>query len=322
MAMPLEILPSEKFAAVSFNRDKCEDMPSTGIQLSENCWCAAALPFELDKSWEADLGSLTCAEIRRSQFFIVAKCPSELPQILDHEMDKLEQEVLHVRWGLLLLGMPRSGIQHLMSGAHEGISARMRSHSELDMLHWIPKDDELTINPDQLEKAFALGNARKKLYVNDGKYQRIKRGLHALFRSFEEDEMGSRFHDLVRAVEAVIYPKKSNTTRDFVSRCSSITKTTNKTEQILREIYDMRSKVEHMHHHFDGVAHYPVSEQEDIAFLRLRQLDRLARTIYIQILENDSLLSMFETDIAIQAFWDDPNSQQFWQRSLDLSAII
>lgn len=320
--MSLEIAPSEKFAVVSFDRDKCEGMPSTGIQLSENCWCTSTLPFDLDKIWEADLGSLTCTEIRKSQFFIAAKYPSELPQILDHEMDKLEQEVLHIRWGLLLLGMPRSNTHHLMSGAHEGISPRMRSHSELDMLHWIPEDDELIINLDQLGKAFALGNARKKLYVNDGKYNRIKRGLHALFRSFEEDEMGSRFHDLVRSVEAVIYPKKSNTTRDFISRCSSITKTTNKTEQILREIYNMRSKVEHMHHHFDGVAHYPVLEQEDVAFLRLRQLDRLARTIYIQILENDSLLSMFETDITIQALWDDPNAQQLWKRSLDLSAII
>ncbi len=319
--MRLEILPSEKFAVISFDRDKCENMPSAGIQLSENCWCTATLPFDLDKIWEADLGSLICAEIRKSQFFIVAKCSSELPEILDHEMEKLKQEVLHVRWGLLLLGIPRSGTQHLMSGAHEGLSPRMRSHSQLEMLHWIQDDEELAINSDQLKKSFILGNARKMLYAIDEKYSRIKRGLHALFRSFEEDEMGSRFHDLVRSVEAVIYPGKGTTKQDFMNRCSSITKAMRDTKKILGEIYDMRSKVEHMHHHFEGVAHYPESKREDIAFLRLRQLDRLARTIYIQILENVSLRDMLETDTTIQALWDDPNAQQHWQRNLDLSTI-
>jgi hypothetical protein len=318
--MTAEVHPSEKFAVISFDRDKCKDMPSTTFQLAENCWCTATLPFELDKSWVADLGSLTCDTIRKSQFFIFTKCHTKTPQILDEEMNTLEQEALHIRWGLLLLGMPRSYVQHLMSGANEGHGPRMRSHSELNMLREISGQAELVIKPDLLQRAYALGQKRRMLYIHGDKYKRIKRGLHALFRSFEEDEMGSRFHDLVRAVEAVIYPKKGKTKKDFVNHCRAITNGTNTDDQVLREIYDMRSAVEHMHHHFDGVGHYPESQRETVAFLRLRQLDTLARFIYIQILESTTLINMFETDGTIQELWNAENAQQFWKTNLDLLA--
>ncbi len=320
--MPLEITPSDKFAVISFSRDVCEDMPDEGIQLSENCWCTKTLPFELDNIWEVDLGNLTSSEIRKSKFFIVAKRLSKVPQILDQEVEDLKQEVLHFRLGLLLLGMPRSQTQYLMAGTHSGVIPRISSHSELEMLYRIPDSDELIINLSQLKKAFVLGSARRILYANNDKFGRIKRGLHALFRSFEEDEMGSRFHDLVRSVEAVISPRVGKTGRDFVNRCSAITTTASNTRQILEEIYNTRSKVEHMHHYFEGVAHYPESERENIAFLRLRQLDQLARVIYLQILEDASLLRQFETDESIQALWSDSDIQKLWQRSLDISAIV
>jgi hypothetical protein len=312
-----EISPSEKFAVVSLERDKCLELPKEGLQIADNFFATSFLPFDLDATWEADLGTITCNKIRKSHLFFLVKKPSESPQILDGENEELAQEVLQIRWGLLLLGMPRSYTHHLMIGAFAEDGKRMRSHSELNMLHWISKARELAITTDVLREAYRLGEARKNLYKNS-QFTRIKRGLHALFRSFEE---GSRFHDLVRAIEAIILPRIGKTKSDFVHRCEQLLVASEDAKVALKEIYDIRSTVEHMHHHFEGVKHLPEEEREEAAFGRLRQLDGLTRYAYIQLVQNmNGLLSHFESDESIAEYWANNSSMPTWPK-LDLESI-
>lgn len=96
-------------------------------------------------------------------------------------------------------------------------------------------------------------------------------------------------------------------------------KHTKESECILREIYHLRSKVEHIHNLEEE---YPTSTQKeanDLIDLRARQVEELARNIYQSILKDKNICHHFKTIQSIDCFWSLKDSERvkLWKNRLN-----
>jgi hypothetical protein len=91
----------------------------------------------------------------------------------------------------------------------------------------------------------------------------------------------------------------------------------------LEEVFDTRSKAEHVHNALDLFDGSTEEEKIQSLFRRARQADVLARFAYRTALSRDELLSVFRTDTATAAFWskDEKARLRMWGARLNLDKI-
>jgi hypothetical protein len=108
-------------------------------------------------------------------------------------------------------------------------------------------------------------------------------------------------------MEALILPEIGKTEKQFVARCSLLAAPQAKqgtAEKILREVYKMRSDIEHMHELDRTIKTiYSADELENVGLWRTRQMEELACAAYRKILLDPALQACFVDDAAIEAFW-------------------
>jgi hypothetical protein len=123
-------------------------------------------------------------------------------------------------------------------------------------------------------------------------------------------------------LEGPILPEIGKTKVQFVSRSLTFVTAHRDTPDVLGQIFDIRSKVEHLHNALD-VLPGSTSEKEIMLYERARQIDHLARFTISRILENDALREIFRTDASIADFWNKPDAERttLWGTRLKLDAI-
>jgi len=174
----------------------------------------------------------------------------------------------------------------------------------------------------EINRAFSLANKLHRIYQLVADWSRLRRGLRALFKGSEEREWGDRLHQFVRALEALIKPVVGASRNQFAHRAQTFASATSETRNTLLQIYDIRSKVEHMHSPLD-VLDGTHEERNTLGVRRTRQVDVLSRSALTRVLESQDLLTIWKSDASIDDFWQMPDHErvQVWGDRLDLANI-
>ena len=134
-----------------------------------------------------------------------------------------------------------------------------------------------------------------------------------------------RLHQCARAIEALLLPSIGATRRQFVHRCQTFTQSNAEHVAILGELFDMRSAVEHLHDSDAPLTpQYPDDQQRlSIAERRTRQVEALATSIYLRLVDESTILDHFASDMSINAFWQRPDHERrtVWGVSFDLGTV-
>ena len=90
----------------------------------------------------------------------------------------------------------------------------------------------------------------------------------------------------------------------------------------LLQIFNIRSKVEHIHSPLDaldGTEH----ERNTLGVRRTRQVDVLSRFALAHVLESEVLLETFRADTSIDDFWRRPDDERVraWGERLNLASV-
>jgi hypothetical protein len=141
--------------------------------------------------------------------------------------------------------------------------------------------------------------------------------------STEPKLQDDRLHQFVRCMEGLILPDQGSTRSQFVHRAQTFALANEAATVALGQIYDIRSKVEHLHYPLSLIPGNTVKEKEDLLYRRVRQADALARFAVRHVLESEALTEAFKTDENIDAFWHQPDGDRVarWGDRLDLDLI-
>ena len=153
----------------------------------------------------------------------------------------------------------------------------------------------------------------------------MMKGLRALEQALQSDGADERIHNFVRAIEAVLKPKRGNTTKQFVDRCTAAFTMLNAANRdALRDIYEIRSAVEHLNPIEDALTRHPADTRDGISYKRLAQAEALALKVWSDLALSADLRRLLADDALMQAFWAKPEDEigRLWSGTrLDLESI-
>jgi len=178
-----------------------------------------------------------------------------------------------------------------------------------------------------LKLSTLIAKGIQTLFANEkenGAYLRLRKGFNAFISSTKEKQAHTRLHGFVRAIEAVIKPRRGGATEQFVERGQFFAGNVAKAQTILRELYELRSAAEHLNPMKDKLLVYPADQRENVLATRTYQSELLASHALRTILLDQSLLERFETDDTTGDFWKQTPDQllRTWGQTIDLEAAL
>ena len=318
--MALPIKQGENFYCQAFI-DMGMKYLSKEIELQPRVWAGIGLPVIPGEFWERGLGDFAFRSLRNS-FVLTATVPqpeSGYPVNYD-----LKRKLDHLIFGLLLQGSPSYKQSFLFAGANESGKAEIRQLSPARVFFPSRGIDPLVVGQAELGRAVILADRLEIIDHQGENWRRLRRGIDALLDgSAEWRYEDSRLHQFVRCLEALILPNKGNTRRQFVHRAQTFALAKPEARQALGQIYDIRSKVEHLHNALDFFPSDMKDENKNLLFKRVRQADALSRFSLSRVLEDKTLTDVFKTDKTIDAFWKmhDHERLKLWGTRLDIETV-
>lgn len=282
------------------------------LTLSNGIRIFSKMPFTMEDHWKIWLGTLRFNEVQDCSLFLVRtemSSSSEGIWIFDDVNERLLREVGGLFTMVRLVGPIEYSKAFLLSGHIEHGEPTVRRFTEAQKYHNTRGCKPWSITEPALTMAVQLYEAKERLFPppNDMQRSRFGRGLYAMKKAFEAFYASDRLQGFVRAMEALILPEIGKTEKQFVGRCSLLAAPKPKqsiAEATLREVYRMRSDIEHMHELDRTVKTlYPADELEDVGLWRTRQMEDLACAAYRKIFLDPALQACFSDDFAIEAFW-------------------
>ncbi len=300
--------------------------------------------FELEPYWIEWLGTIQANCFRESSLFITAVLDSyshtgELPihQSIDNRVRLFHHALVLLGCGynneVLMVG----GERHRGGGLHigpvrPGLTPCFRPYYR----------NSRRIEVSDLERAARILCNLELIYSHaPGRlYRRLRKGFNVWIRAAQEgEEWIERLHSFVRATEAILKPtiarqrspqtsRQSKTakkrwrevTPTFIKRGQTVTGHSNKSERLLRQLYDIRSSVEHIKDVMPAVKKAPGIASEEAFGFRALQSEILASAIYSRILNSGDLLTAFSTETRVEGFWNrnGRDRQALWGDPIDL----
>jgi hypothetical protein len=302
--------------------------------------------FELEQHWIQWLGTIQADSFRESSLFITAILESShdamelpLPQLLDNRVRLFHH-------ALVLLGCGYNNAVLMVGGNkyHGGSLNIGPIRSGLTPCFYPYYRQPRKIEESDLERAATILTNLELIYSHTpGRlYRRLRKGFNVWIRGVQEgEEWIERLHSFVRATEAILKPtiarersaharKRSSTakkrwrevTSTFIARGQTVIGCSKHSERLLRQLYDIRSSVEHIKDVMPTVRKARGIASEETFWFRALQSEILASTIYSRILNSEDLLSAFSTEARVEGFWNrvGHERQALWGNSVDLEA--
>jgi len=301
--------------------------------------------FELEPHWVEWLGTIQAESFRDSSLFITAVVDGlnadtkglPLPQFVSNRVRLFHH-------ALSLLGCGYNNAVLLVGGdKHYGGSLHIGPvRPGLTPCTRLPWRKSRKIEASDLERAATILNNLELIYghVPARLYRRLRKGFNVWIRGVEEGEdWNERLHSFVRATEAILKPtiarkrsavarKRSKTakkqwrdvTPTFIDRGQTMIGYSKKSDKLLRQLYDIRSSVEHIKDVLPSVKKERGIHASEAFGFRALQSEILANTIYARILSDETLLKAFSTETKIEGFWNSlrPKRQALWGDAVDL----
>jgi len=317
----MQIPLNHKFAAIFLSRcgGPIPDSLSLGkIQIGRS------LRVEWE-DWAEWLGSIVLNELKDDGLLFYATGPSANPEVLDHENEALRRRVNLVLSGLLILGVPRFMRGIVLVGARTEERLAIRQYTAITDIRETFGQERFGVDVAVMRRALYIGDRLQEIQTAVGRrWGRLGRAVSALLKANkEENERGERFHQLVRSIEGLIRPRIMRTAQDFAHRGQTFALAKAGTPALLRQIFDLRSQIEHLHLATE-ILTGSHQERIDIVSWRTRQVDALARFALCRVLETPDLFeNVFDSDDHIEAFWrlHDGDRVRRWGARLDVSLI-
>jgi hypothetical protein len=227
-----------------------------------------------------------------------------------------------VRW----LGIPGQHARRAGDAPRGARAVRLRHVRQFsDLRGYQPTYELVEFRPgvNELRRAEALCVRLQRVDEGGADWARLRRGVNALLRGSRMDDGTERLHQFVRALEGLIKPDLGNTRRQFAHRIDqNFTVANAETRETLNEIFDLRSRIEHVHDPLDVLARER-DARIATANRRTRQVEALARFALGRVLEDDHLFETFRTDAGVDAFWQlaDAVRAAAWGQRIDLRTV-
>ena len=182
-----------------------------------------------------------------------------------------------------------------------------------------------SIDNHVLETAAIVARSLEKIFARSDEFDRVQRGLDHWDQATMEHRLDLRLHALVRAIEALLAPKRSRTQNQFVDRCKVIVKAPY-ADRLLNEIYELRSQVEHSNDwrlaFRQTRSQLSNGDAELLATLRAFQVELIARRAYLRVLLDSVFLESFRTDELIRRLWVSPDRAHIWGKRMNLESEV
>jgi len=111
--------------------------------------------------------------------------------------------------------------------------------------------------------------------------------------------------------------------REFLTKSQVLVGRSPQAEELLGELYDLRSCTEQMNEFGVALRAYPAEGQTLVGLLRSCQAQVLATETYRRIFLSDELLAHFAEDSAIEQLWnlDEAELRRLWGDPIDLDLV-
>jgi hypothetical protein len=299
--MSISINQGENFYCQTFGGLWVPDEISPGVEIAPKVWAGRGLPVVPGEHWEKWLGELPLRDIRTG-LVLTATAPQPAPGHLVNS--ELNEKLNHLAFGLILQGVPNYRESFLIAGANETGEPDARQFGRARVFYPGRDLKPLSVGPSELKRAVFLATKLKGIDHKGHDWRRLRRAVDALTKgSAEASFQDERIHQFVRSLEGLILPEMTKTRKHFVHRSQTFAVPSPDTAKALGQIFDIRSKVEHLHSALDALPGATRQRKESLLYRRARQVDRLARFAISRVLESDDLRQIFRTDTRIADFW-------------------
>jgi len=316
------ITRGDKFAAITLYHTTANLKAS--VDVSDRLSFHPHLPFDISPNWEKWLGTLRSKEVLEANLILLATLPSSNPTVLDSENQKLEQTVTTLFFALLVLGVPSYSSINRITGAHSDGSPEVRQVSRISDYYVCAGNTPLEVLETEARQAKNIFDCLKLIHADPKKFVRLKRGFNAFLKAIEERQAYDRIHQFVRSLEVLIMAEPGKSKAQFRHRCQTFAvSSSHPVNEILDNFYEMRSRVEHLGDLDDVFPGLNESERDKLAHYRVRQVEAMARHVYLQILTNSSLREHYATRETLINFWKlkDDKRIRLWPRRFDLDSV-
>ncbi|HWE84594.1 MAG TPA: hypothetical protein VG267_06595 [Terracidiphilus sp.] len=298
--------------------------------------------FELEPHWIEWLGTIQANSFRESSLFITAVIQSlgsdtnglPLPQFLDNRVRLFHHALVLLGCGYNDAVLMVGGEKYHSGGVHIG---PIRPGLTPCFHPFYRK--RKAIEPIDLEKAARVMSNLELIYshVPEKLYRRLRKGFNVWVRGVQEgEEWTERIHAFVRAIEAILKctiarkrslkTKKSlkrywrDITPTFIQRGQTIIGSGKSNEAVLRQLYEIRSSIEHIKDILPNVRRVRGVHEREVFGFRALQAEILASAIYERIMASETLLSAFSTEAKVEGFWMRRTDQRqvIWGSPLDI----
>lgn len=309
------IRDGEKFAMVALCVKTEKSLQSTC--LGGKFWGLVSEHFQVPKYWKEWLGSIKSEEVESSNLLLVTKMHSESPDVIDQENKSIKHlaELFYV--GLLLSSKFASAHKPVMlQGARVNGELGLRQigdfelpqHSLIGRYPAVTGSD-LNLAAHRAEKIREF----EQREIKDGKW-RLFRIMHLYQEARALPDILDRLHQYARCIEGLIVPCPGKTKRQFKSRTELFI---GSHQDLMGEIYDMRSAAEHLHENkyletFSRNDRLNLVKKEAVA-------EYIARTCVVRIIETPALWPYFANTRSLNDFWklDSSQRQALWGTLID-----
>lgn len=236
-----------------------------------------------------------------ANLFFVAHALSATPEVLDQENEDLCQSVHRLYFGLLIAA-PYLGHTEAtrMTGVNQAGMVNVRQVSYYDAVPGPPGCRGAGLDDAMLRGAYAAAEGIAALEAGGG-HERTWRVIHAFHEGLLSLAFGDRIHQFVRCVEGFVLPETGATRRQFINRSQLFLGPGH--EQLLGELFDIRSKVEHLHGPYAAFA-APDRRAADLMLAEWNfKAESIARACLQRLFTTRALWPHFVDDAALSRFW-------------------
>ncbi|WP_298242048.1 hypothetical protein [uncultured Bradyrhizobium sp.] len=311
------ISDGEKYALLGLNI-KVTDPKVGHLDLEPNFQIIGGADFKVPDEWREWLGSIRVEEVEACDLFIACKLRSATPDILDGENILLANRLWAFYRGLLLSSTFATAHKPvILTGSCRDGEVGLRQQQDLDP----PVPNDFRPYPDvtaeQFEAAAATaGQYERMLATRQGSNRwRFNRVLHLYCHTRTEADLLKRIHQYARCIDGFVTTGPGQGRKDFRSRTQLFIGPRH--QDLMGEIYDVRSSVEHLHEdrYLD-----PLTRPTQVNLTKKEAIiEHIARTTLARIVLNDRLWPYFTSKTALGDFWNKPadERQAIWGQPID-----
>jgi hypothetical protein len=254
-------------------------------------------PVELDSTWKSWLGKIQADSFERSSLVVMAQHFSPYAGSSASVRLNIERRTRLLHYALILGGCGYNSDVLMVGGntSNGHLHLGPITHG-LTPCHCPQYRKYKRVSKSQLKRAASILVSLEHVYDHAPgfDYRRIRKGFNSWIEGVESTDPAKGLHSFVRASEAILRPTTTTRTdrkitKTFLTRGQSFAGRSKRSERILRQLYNLRSCIEHVKN-IDPALHKPrgVSRDEAFAF-RALQAEIFASAIYSRIFLNDAL---------------------------------